>query len=282
MLKDAIGGFRAALSFLTTLPVGVGEGDYDRFTERVYLFVLVGIAAGLILALAGLVFQALLPPALIAIILVACIYLLTGINHIDGFSDMGDGVIACGPVEKKVKAMKDVHAGAGGVLFIVMDVLLLYSAISVFVGRPGYFLVAVLFIAEVCAKVSSSTIISFGKSLHTGMGSIVIAGAKKPHYYAGIIVALAVCMFVVPVSIVLWALVGMIGNFSIPVLANLWVKTVFVGMASVITAILTGFAVRRVANSNFGGVNGDVIGAANEAGRFMSLIVTGTLLWILF
>ena len=38
----------------------------------------------------------------------------------------------------------------------------------------------------------------------------------------------------------------------------------------------------RIADRNFGGVNGDVMGAANEIGRIAALIVMGVIIWMPF
>src|SRR5271157_3255387 len=100
------------------LQKGIKAG-FGFFTENIHIFVIVGAIAGLLLGATGFILGSFTPVKLVPVLMVAAIFLLTGINHLDGLSDTGDGIIASGTREKKVAAMKDVHAGAGGILFIV-------------------------------------------------------------------------------------------------------------------------------------------------------------------
>jgi adenosylcobinamide-GDP ribazoletransferase len=263
---DSISGLRAAIGFLTTIPVSVKEGDYDSFVSRLYLFIPVGLLAGMLIGIAGLAFQWLLPAPFAAVLTVACIILLTGINHIDGLSDMADGLVTSGPPEKKIRSMKDVHAGAGGILAIGLDLLFLYAMLSTFAGSDVPLLLP-LFVAEVCAKVAMITMIAFGKSLGPGMGAVVIAAAKKSHYAAGIIVAWAAIAIVVVVT-------GMFYH-GLPEW-RIWLA----GLLAMLSPLAVAAVVLAMSRRNFGGVNGDVMGAANEMARIAALVVMGAVLWM--
>lgn len=259
-------GLRAAIGFLTTIPVHVKDDDYDSFVSRLYLFIPVGLLAGLMIGVAGLAFQWLLPAPFAAALAVACIILLTGINHIDGLSDMADGLVTSGPHEKKIRSMKDVHAGAGGILAIGLDLLFLYALLSTFAGSDVPLLMP-LFVAEVCAKVAMITVIAFGKSMGPGMGAMVIAAAKKSHYAAGIIVAWTA------IAIAL-AMTGMFYG-GLPV----W-RIGLAGLLAMLSPLAVAAVVLATSGRNFGGVNGDVIGAANETARIAALAVMGAVLWM--
>jgi adenosylcobinamide-GDP ribazoletransferase len=261
-----IRGFRAALSFLTTLPVWIQKGDYDCFAQRQYLFVPAGLVAGLFIGVLALVFQWLLPVPLAAILVVACVYLLTGINHVDGLCDFGDGLVTSGSVERKEKAMKDVHAGAGGVLFVAMDLVFLYVVVSQLAGYPGPLLFPLL-IAEVCAKVAMVAVIAFGNSTHQGMGAYMIAHSKKSHLVIGLVIAWVVCL----VSAALFGVLS--GHFTD---WHLWAGCI----AAMISPLIVTAIVLRVSDTNFGGVNGDVIGATNEITRIVALFAMGAFLWM--
>ncbi len=272
-------GLRAGIGFLTTIPMRLGPDDFFCFTERIYIFIIVGMLAGAILGVSGYLLQIFLPATIVPVLVIACIYLLTGINHLDGLSDLGDGVIANGPREKKVAAMKDVHAGAGGILFIGMNLLLLYSIISLFTNM-GLILLFPLFVAEICAKVAITTVASFGKSAHEGMGSIVINGAKKEHYFLGILLAIAAAFL----AMAFWTLstssyngITLDGLFLILLRAF---TMGILGLLAVISALLVGLAFISIGDRHFGGVSGDVMGASNEAARIVALFLMGVLLWM--
>lgn len=279
MASQLTKGLKAGIGFLTTIPMKLGPDDFFCFTERIYIFIIVGVLAGAILGVSGYLLQVFLPATIVPVLVIACIYLLTGINHLDGLSDLGDGVIANGPREKKVAAMKDVHAGAGGILFIGMNLLLLYSVISLFTGM-GLILLFPLFVAEVCAKVAITTVASFGKSAHEGMGSLVINGAKNEHYVLGVLLAIAAAFL----AMAFWA-------FSTASYDGLTIYGLFLilqqaftmgilGLLAVISAVLVGLVFIHIGNRHFGGVSGDVMGAANEAARIAALFLMGVLLWM--
>jgi adenosylcobinamide-GDP ribazoletransferase len=271
-------GIKAGFGFLTTVPVESGEEDFGLLFNNVYIFIIVSALMGIILGIAGFVLQAFFPPALVPVLAVAAILLLTGINHLDGLSDMGDGIIASGTKEKKIAAMKDVHSGAGGILFIGMDLLFLFSAISLFAGYGGITLFMGLFIAEMCAKVSMLTVAAFGKSLHPGMGSMLVDGTRMGHYVLGVIIAFAasgLAMFLLPLLVnfpTFGPELDLVRCFQFTV----------AGFLAVAVSMVSGLLLVDIANKNFGGVNGDVLGAANEIGRIAAFLVLGMLVWMLW
>lgn len=259
-------GFRAAVGFMTSIPVTVGEGDYERFIARVHLFVAVGLLAGLLIGAAGLVLQALLPAPLAALLTIGCILGLAGINHVDGLSDTADGLVTPGPPGKKIASMKDVHAGAGGVLAIGLDLLSLYALLSTFAGS-GLPLLFPLLAAEACAKVAMTTVIAFGKSAGPGMGAIAIAAAKKEDYYGGVLLAGAIVLIAAAIT-GSWTGDGLSWRF--------WAAVA----AAMLSPLVVARALMAAADRNFGGVNGDVMGAANEIGRIAALAAMGAVLWM--
>lgn len=260
-------GIRAGIGFLTTIPVRGDESGFDIFTGHVYIFIIVGAIIGAMLGMAGIVLHWLLPPAFVPVLLVAFTYLLTGINHLDGLADFGDGLVASGTREKKIAAMKDVHAGAGGILFIGMGLLFLYAAFSLFAGLGWQYILVGLLVAEVCARICLTTAAAFGKSLHPGMGSMFIDKTRKDHYLIGLAMALVICM--TAMGLLPWFR----PNFYLYALA---------GFLTVSVVVALGLFIVDVADRNFGGVNGDVLGAANEIGRIAALLVLGMLTWTLW
>ena len=224
------------------------------------------LVIGLLSGVAGTLFQWLLPAQFAAVLIVAGIFLVTGINHLDGLSDMGDGLIASGPIEKKVRAMKDVQAGAGGLLFMGMDLLFLYALTSTFAGSSMPLFVPLL-VAEICAKVAMITVIAFGRSGHEGMGSYMIARAKKAHFAIGLIGAWILVIMTIAAAGYFWS-----GGHPL--------RIVIAGILSLISPLVVGFTIILMAKHNFGGVSGDVIGASNEIARIAALGVMGAVLWM--
>jgi adenosylcobinamide-GDP ribazoletransferase len=230
-MKGFFRSIAAMFGFCTILPVG-NNVDFDYYARRYYLMPLVGyltgcIAAGVAILLGSTTFAA---AASIAVLLI-----LYGFNHLDGLLDFGDGLMAHGSREKRIKALTDQNVGAGGVGLAMVVILMTYSGLSALPAMP-----AALIVAEVCAKFSQVAMIAFGEPLREGIHSYVRSFGKK--YY--VIPAFLICipLILIPFSV---------SQFSAAIIA---------------TAVSIAF-VYFTATRLFGGVNGDVDGASGEITR---------------
>lgn len=246
---------RTGFGFLSTIPVGITMEGLDELVKRSYLFVFTGIILGLLIGTFTGIVEYVFPANISAALVIVFIYYLTGLNHLDGLSDFGDGCTAHGSLEKKISALKDMSLGIGGVAYCVIGLILLYASISslqqqiymtgAISSLPQWALLPLcLLVAEIGAKQGMLTIAAFGKSIHEGLGSMVIDKTDVGKYLAGLIMGGIV-------SVLGLGLIGLIGF---------------------VAAILGAFGVLNVSNRHFGGVNGDCIGTANEIARLTSLI----------
>lgn len=237
---------KSGFGFLSTIPVGISMEGIDALMKQIYLFPLVGGALGLIYAAAALVLTEVAPPGVAAALVIAVIYKLCGINHADGLADFGDGVTAHTTVEKKISAMKDVYIGTGGVVFVVVTILAVYTSIS---AIPGEALPVALIVAEVAAKQSMIAFAAFSVPLHEGFGQIAIKNTDRSDFLIGLVIA----------TLVSGALAG---PFGIAVL-----------LAGQVAALYMVIVSRR----NFGGATGDGFGATNEVARCVALVAAAIL-----
>lgn len=113
-----IDAVRAAISFLTTIPVG---GDVENLRKNLWLFPYTAILIGLIISIPHLV-RAYADVRFLAIVFYIAV---EGINHIDGLADFGDALFA--PKSRKKEALKDLKTGAGGIAVVVIYLILLYE-----------------------------------------------------------------------------------------------------------------------------------------------------------
>lgn len=262
-MREFLFAARSGLGFLTTIPVGISMEGLAALGKRVYLFPVIGVLIGVLIGAIGHLLGLFLPSGIAAVGVIVALYYLTGINHLDGLADFGDGVVAHGPREKKVGAMRDVSLGIGGVIFCVIVVLGLFAAIGEVLGGAGGvgggvmglaaglsggggFLMAMI-ASEVCAKQAMLTISAFGRSSHPGLGSIMIDETGLREFGVGLVFSGAVC----------------------------WVVLAGSGLLLLGSAIGVAFVVLGTANRNFGGISGDVIGATNEIARVVTLLVAG-------
>jgi len=260
-MRSFLLALRSGFGFLSTIPVGLTMEGLDEFFKRTYLHILVGAVLGLLMGVFAFLSMMTLPQQISAIMIVVFVYYLTGLNHLDGLADLGDGVTAHGSVEKKIRALKDVALGIGGVGFCTMGILAFYSSIAslqsealLWADNSMRTAAAILFssmlIAEVSAMQCMLTIAAFGKSIHEGLGSILVQNTTFPKY-----------------------IVGLLGSVVICSLALLPFGIWYCGIIALIASIISAFLVLNISNRHFGGMNGDVIGTSNEVGRTIALIM---------
>ncbi|MEA1908305.1 MAG: adenosylcobinamide-GDP ribazoletransferase [Euryarchaeota archaeon] len=263
-MREFLFALRSGLGFLTTIPVGISMEGLAALGKRVYLFPVIGVLIGVLIGAIGHLLGLFLPSGIAAVGVIVALYYLTGINHLDGLADFGDGVVAHGTREKKVGAMRDVSLGIGGVIFCVIVVLGLFAVIGEVLGGVvggvgggamglavgpnwGWGFLMVMVASEVCAKQAMLTISAFGRSSHPGLGSIMIDETGLREFGVGLIFSGAVC----------------------------WVMLAGSGLLLLGSAIVVAFVVLGTANRNFGGISGDVIGATNEIARLVALSLVG-------
>jgi adenosylcobinamide-GDP ribazoletransferase len=245
---------KSGFGWLSTIPVGISMEGIEALMRHVYVFPVIGLVLGAIIAALAFLSIQVLAPNLVAMIVIITIYWLCGINHIDGLADFGDGVIAHGTMEKKIQAMKDVSLGTGGGVFIAVLILATFAIVS---DISKGLLPLALIASEVSAKEAMITFAAFSKSLQKGFGQIMIEKTGKRQFLIGLVISATICA----------AILGPLG------LAMLTIS-----LAAALYMVL-------VAKKNFGGATGDGIGATNEVCRLIALAVAltlgGALPWML-
>ena len=98
----------ALLQFTTILPLGK-PADFDAFAKHSWIYPLAGYVTGFISAIPAIL-AALLGfdnSLVIAALTIAVSIFISGGNHFDGLLDFGDGLMAHGSSEKRIRAMTD-------------------------------------------------------------------------------------------------------------------------------------------------------------------------------
>jgi adenosylcobinamide-GDP ribazoletransferase len=221
----------ALLQFCTSLPLG-RPVDFEHFARRSYIYPLAGYVIGGIAA--GITYW-IASPMVGAAVALAAVLVLSGCNHFDGLLDFGDGLMAHGSREKRIAAMTDRTTGAGAVAAGIVVTLLAFAGLQSVAYLP-----AAILIAEVCAKVAMSWLTTLGVPFREGIHSYLHGFAKPWFIVPTTLLALPLFLLPVPGTSIVLALAG----------------------TAVIAALMLLLS-RRL----FSGVNGDVVGAANEIVR---------------
>jgi adenosylcobinamide-GDP ribazoletransferase len=251
------------LALLSRMRLSGSSVDLEAAAKRQYLFPAAGAVLGLIFCVAALVaFEFLgetLDALLIALLVVIFTYFLTGLIHLEGLADLGDGLMASGDKERKRGAMKDASLGASGAFFMIVAVLtllLLVGDLGRWIDAPLLLvwadrvpLTIGLVIAEVSAKLAMNTVMVIGPSSHQGMGSVFVRAATPGKYAMALLIGFAIALL----------LSGIIGII-------------------VLLGPTAGIIVALISKKHFGGVGGDAFGAANEFGRLLTLFAWVVLL----
>ena len=134
-----------AFAFLTRLPIRAGAITDRDLGRSVGFFPLVGLVLGLLTAGLAYAFAEFFPPSMVAVLLVAAGALLTGGLHLDGLSDLFDGLAGGqGDRARTLAIMRDSRIGAQGAVAVVLVLAAKIAATSVLVdGRQYAALVAV-------------------------------------------------------------------------------------------------------------------------------------------
>jgi len=237
MLKE----ISSVFSFLTIIPSN--NTDLETVARYMHVFPIIGIGIGLLIASIGFGLSFFLEPLMVALVVVASIASITGIHHTDGLADFADGLMTRGTKEKKRNAMKDRSTGSAGIVSVVLSIVGVIIALSL---TTGYELLQAILLSEILAKFSMVLMASIGKSAAVGSNSpfMQIMKDKRRLAVAGVIT-------IIPL-VVIGGTTGLI----------------LFGASIGVTLFLIGLSTR-----SFGGITGDVLGAANELTRLSSLLI---------
>jgi len=237
MLKE----ISSVFSFLTIIPSN--NTDLETVARYMHVFPIIGIGIGLLIASIGFGLSFYLEPLIVALLVVASTAIITGIHHTDGLADFADGLMTRGTKEKKRNAMKDLSTGSAGIVSVVLSIVGVIIALSL---TTGYELFQAILLSEILAKFSMVLMASIGKSAAVGSNSPFMQIMKDKRR-----LAVASVITIIPL-VVIGGTTGLI----------------LFGASIGVTLFLIGLSTR-----SFGGITGDVLGAANELTRLSSLLI---------
>ncbi len=211
------------------------KGDLERVTKQLWALPLLALLTSA-LPMALLLLKIPMRDVLALIALYATI----GLIHLDGLADFSDGLMAKGDVKVKFRAMKDVNVGIAGIFAVIVVILLQVEALRF---APFY----AIFLAELNSKFSILLSLSVKKPLGEGLAKFFMDRFDKKQFFVGFGIYI-----VLMVAVAFYDRIALISALSL-----------IVGLLTINLAI-----------KNFGGLNGDCIGAVAEITRTSSLVIT--------
>jgi adenosylcobinamide-GDP ribazoletransferase len=237
-----VSGLAAAARYLTILPLpGHRHASLDRVGRAAVWFPVVGVALGLLLAVADRVTSVLFPSLLAALLTVTAWKLLTGGLHLDGLADCLDGLVGRDR-EHRLAIMRDSRIGSFGAIGLILFLMLEIVAVAELSPALRW---RVLLAAPAIARATPPLLARlFASARADGQGAAFAAGVGRTG--AALAPALAVLVAV--------AALGM------------------VGLVATIVALLVTIGAARFIAGRLGGITGDVLGAMVEAAELATLL----------
>jgi adenosylcobinamide-GDP ribazoletransferase len=241
-------GLALAVSWLTVLPVCTGAPDAPTAAAALRWAPLVGATLGVV---AGAGFWGLCligVPALVAgLLTVGFTGLATRGMHLDGLADTADGLGCYGPPERALAVMRD--GGAGPFAVVTLVVVIASQAASI-AALPPPTAPPALALAAACGRAAFAWVARRGVPAARPGGLGATVAGSQPWWVAGAWwTALAACGFAVA------GVRGIIG----------------VALGAAVVIALSWHTARR-----FGGMTGDVLGAASELAATAALLTLAT------
>lgn len=231
---------RRALALLTIV-----GGSREPTPATWTWFPLVGAAVGTAVGSAWWVAQRWWPPLVAGLIAVVVDLVLTGMLHVDGVADCGDGLIAPLSRERRLAAMADPSLGAFGVVSVVV---VLFARTTSFATAPvSIAAVAGLWCAARTAMAVVAHVIPYARP--GGLASALLGARSR--------VALAVS-----------CVAGGLGS-ALLVAFGAGAR----GLAALAGELVAAALVAALARRRLGGFTGDVLGALGVVGETVGLVI---------
>lgn len=234
-------GFVAGVAFLTRIPIASAVGERD-IAASVAWFPIVGALVGATSGAVYLLASKAWPPLVSSLLAVGASIAITGAFHEDGLGDTADAFGAASTGRDPQPVLKDPRMGTFGVVALVLAIGLRVALVASLSARAG---ALALIAAHALARgVSAATVVSV-PSAGSGLGSSYAALAPK------------------------W-------RGAVAAILGLVIATVCIGIAAPVALGVGAIAASleaRWADRTLGGVSGDVLGAIEQSGELITLLV---------
>ncbi|MET4219246.1 adenosylcobinamide-GDP ribazoletransferase [Bradyrhizobium sp. LB7.2] len=249
LLRDIIADLRIAASFVTILPVAsskpAGDGAIARAT---WALPVAGLAVGLTGAMVYAIASRFgLTPHLAALLALAATALITGALHEDGLADTADGLGGGRTRERKLEIMRDSRIGTYGVCALILSFGLRWSALAA-IANPWAVMLAMC-AAHIAARAG---VPAFMSQVAPARPDGLSASAGSP---PGRSVAIAIAVGTLALALTLGP-----GK----------------ALVSLILLSLAGLMLARLAIRQIGGQTGDILGAFEQSGEILILLVAAS------
>jgi len=241
-----LSGLKNSVAFLTVIPVGMDEDGIVQAAKYMPSFPIVGAIIGFASGTLVWALHSFLPSPIVGMLGLGFILLITGVHHTDGLLDFGDAIMFRGSPEDKIRVMRDVQTGAGG---LSLGLIVLSTTAFSIAALDRNIIIQTLTASEASAKFAMVFQAWAGKSAREGLNRPFVEAMHGR-----------------------WRALRVATAFGI-LLATSVVALQIVGLAVTIAGLIVASTMLTISKRQFGGITGDVMGATNELTRLASLLV---------
>lgn len=235
--------FLGLVSFSTILPLNIHTSiqEMARFT---WTWPLIGGFIGILVGLVAFLITGVihLPQLISAALIYSFAIIITGLHHLDGLIDFGDGLMAHGNPQRRIEIMRDQRIGTGGLSSLLIVALVTVTSLS---ALPVELLVMIIVVSEIAAKLGLVTCATFSRPSGDGTGTHFIEN-MSPRLLG---ISLTICI--------------LIGYFAVQ----------YTGITGILGGVVMGLIMAMIARRKFKYTTGDILGATNELSRMLALLV---------
>jgi adenosylcobinamide-GDP ribazoletransferase len=241
---------RCAVGLLTIVPVGRRPIAAGSERGAALWFPLVGGLLGVVAAAVYGLGEALLGGFYGAALALTVSALLSGALHHDGLADTADGLGCYGPPERALAVMRDGGAGPFAVVTLLVALGVQAAALAVIAAGPASSALVAVVLAAATGRAGFAWCCRRGVAAARpgGLGATV-AGSQPPW-----------------VAVAWWTALAAAGVVAVP-------DRPWQGVLAVLLAAAAAVALSAHTRRRFGGMTGDVLGAASEVGVTAALVV---------
>lgn len=236
---------KVSLQFLTIIPLGKKEISPEELGRTIPYFPLAGLVIGVFASLVYTVFLSpFFPRDVCDILILLLLVFLTGGLHLDGLSDMLDGLGSGKDRESSLRIMKDSRIGAFGTIGLIFAVLMKYIFLN---NIDTSFLVSMLILMPVYGR-WSILILGYRSQYagqERGLGTVFVEKTDRDACIKGSVIALLA-------SLIVSGLRGLV-------------------ILGLVFALV--FLLKRYFEKRLGGVTGDIYGAVIELSEITALLI---------
>ncbi|MGY0691992.1 adenosylcobinamide-GDP ribazoletransferase [Virgibacillus sp. FSP13] len=245
-MKSYVNGLIITIQFFSVLPIRREVPMTAKNLERaIRMFPLFGLLLGLVYggSLYGLFEWTPFSPLAIAFFMWLLPIILTGGIHLDGWMDASDAFFSYRDSTKRLEIMNDPRIGAFGVLSVIVllsaKLLFIYEIIH---GLALHSIILIIFIPFLSRMVMGMMLTLVPPAKETGLGHLFQQSCKRSTLWSYFI------------YLVLFIFVGWVSG----------VPSMLMVIGMFLVALMLFLFIRKKVRKWFGGITGDVVGAATE------------------